>query len=32
MDNYERIFYIKDEDILKIHTWKNPYPEMYSKI
>ena len=31
MDNYERIFYIKDDDILKIHTWKNPYPEIYYK-
>ena len=31
MDYYERIFYIKDGDILKVHTWKNPYPEMYYK-
>ena len=33
MDNYERIFTIKDnnEEIIKIHTWKNPYPEIYYK-
>ena len=35
MDNYENSFKIKSEDnneeILKVHTWKNPYPEMYSK-
>ena len=33
MDNYERIFIIKNEngEIKKIHTWKNPYPEIYSK-
>ena len=31
MDNYERIFIIKEEDkeIIKIHTWKNPYPKMF---
>jgi ubiquitin-protein ligase len=34
MDNYEKSFMIKNdnnEDIIKIHTWKNPYPEMYFK-
>ena len=33
MDNYERIFIIKDntEEIKKVHTWKNPYPEIYYK-
>ena len=34
MDNYEKSFIIKNdnnEDIIKIHTWKNPYPEMYFK-
>ena len=34
MDNYERIFIIKNEKnetIQKVHTWKNPYPEIYSK-
>ena len=32
MDNYEKSFKIKNdknEEIIKIHTWKNPYPEMY---
>ena len=34
MDNYEKIFIIKNEnnqEITKKHTWKNPYPEMYFK-
>ena len=35
MDNYENSFKIKnednDEEILKVHTWKNPYPEIYFK-
>ena len=34
MDNYEKWFIIKndnDEEIIKVHTWKNPYPEMYFK-
>ena len=34
MDNYEKSFIIKNdnnEEIIKIHTWKNPYPEMYFK-
>ena len=33
MDNYKRTFIIEDEKgkIEKVHTWKNPYPEMYSK-
>ena len=35
METYEKSFIIKDEntneDIIKIHTWKNPYPEMYFK-
>ena len=33
MDNYRRTFTIKEGDktIKKIHTWKNPYPEMYFK-
>ena len=34
MDSYEKIFIIKNEnneEITKIHTWKNPYPEMYFK-
>ena len=32
MNNYERIFMIKNEKneiIKKVHTWKNPYPEIY---
>ena len=34
MDNYERSFKIKcnnNEEVIKIHKWKNPYPEMYFK-
>ena len=33
MDRYERVFKINDEGgiIEKIHTWKNPYPEIYLK-
>ena len=33
MDDYERIFIIKNnnKEIERIHTWKNPYPEMYFK-
>ena len=34
METYEKSFTIKNEnneDIIKIHTWKNPYPEMYIK-
>ena len=34
MDNYKRTFTIINEEgnkEEKIHTWKNPYPEMYSK-
>jgi len=34
MDDYKRTFIIKNdnnEEILKIHTWKNPYPEMFFK-
>ena len=33
MDNYENIFKIKKdgEEIIKIHTWKNPYPEIFYK-
>ena len=33
MNNYQRIFIVKDEnkEITKIHTWKNPYPKMYFK-
>ena len=34
METYEKSFIIKNEnneDIIKIHTWKNPYPEMYIK-
>ena len=30
----KNIFIIKNdnnEEIMKIHTWKNPYPEMYFK-
>ena len=32
MYNYEKTFVIKNENnenIIKIHTWKNPYPEMH---
>jgi len=33
MNNYQRIFKINDEngEIIKIHTWKDPYPKMYFK-
>ena len=34
MDGYEKPFKIKNdknEEIIKVHTWKNPYPEMYFK-
>ena len=34
METYEKSFIIKNEkneDVIKIHTWKNPYPEMYTK-
>ena len=33
MDNYQRIFIIEEDNkkIEKIHTWKNPYPEMFFK-
>jgi ubiquitin-conjugating enzyme E2 A len=33
MDTYERTFTINDEngETKKVHTWKNPYPEMYIK-
>ena len=35
METYEKSFIIKDEntneDIIKIHTWKDPYPEMFFK-
>ena len=34
METYEKSFTIKNEnneDVIKIHTWKNPYPEMYIK-
>ena len=33
MNNYKRIFYLNDEnkEIIKIHTWKEPYPKMYFK-
>ena len=32
MNNYEKTFVIKNEkneEIIKVHTWKAPYPEMY---
>ena len=34
MNNYQRIFKIADEngEIIKIHTWKDPYPKMYFKV
>jgi len=34
MNNYQRIFKINDEngEIIKIHTWKDPYPKMYFKV
>ena len=33
MNNYKRIFYLNDEngEIIKIHTWKDPYPKMFFK-
>ena len=33
MENYKRIFVIKNEngEIVKEHTWKNPYPEIFFK-
>ena len=34
METYEKSFIIKNEkneDVIKIHTWKNPYPEMSTK-
>ena len=33
MDDYENVFVVKNdgEEIIKIHTWKNPYPEIYFK-
>ena len=33
MNNYERKFTIKEDgnEIIKIHTWKDPYPKMYFK-
>ena len=33
MDNYSRTFYVNTEKskIKKVHTWKDPYPEMYFK-
>ena len=34
LNNYQRIFKIADEngEIIKIRTWKDPYPKMYFKI
>ena len=34
MNNYQRIFKINDEngEIIKIHTWKDPYPKIYFKV
>ena len=34
MNNYERIFTIKEDDgvIIRRHTWKDPYPKMYFKV
>ena len=34
MSKYERIFKINEEngEIIKIHTWKDPYPKMYFKV
>ena len=32
MNNYEKTFIIKNEkneEIIKVHTWKDPYPQMY---
>jgi len=34
VDSYDKKFIIKNdnnEEVIKIHTWKNPYPEMYFK-
>ena len=33
IDNYKWIFKIKngEDEITKVHTWKNPYPEMFFK-
>ena len=33
MNNYKKVFKIKEEneEIEIVHTWKNPYPEMYFK-
>ena len=33
MKNYQRTFIVYEDDkkITKIHTWSNPYPEMYTK-
>ena len=33
MDNYSRTFYVNTEQgrIKRVHTWSNPYPEMYFK-
>ena len=33
MKNYQRIFKINDEngEIIKMHTWKDPYPKIYFK-
>ena len=33
MNNYERIFIIKEEgnETVKVHTWKDPYPKMFFK-
>ena len=33
IDKYKWIFKIKngEEEITKVHTWKNPYPEMFFK-
>ena len=33
MDNYSRTFYIQTEEgiVKRVHTWKDPYPEMYFK-
>jgi len=34
MNDYQRIFKIHDEngEIIKIHTWKDPYPKMFFKV
>ena len=33
MNNYKRTFIIKEEnkEVIKIHTWKDPYPKMFFK-